>query len=566
MRISLQKNRALLRAFTLIEIIMAVVIMAILIVAVIPQIRVIQAGWDAARENAEIIENGQALMDHITFNLMKARRIMAISDSNNPNGFIEFMDDNGVVMRYQIGDNNYVQFGSVGNLSDLAGPVSVLQFACYDTYDLNTPISDVDYVRSIEVQATLPNPGENSRDYALTSWIYLRTNYLSEEMIVGAEYIFDQFYCRSPVLAKVDDEHFLCAYEKPPNIWADGRGYAVILMPKYISESWQITKGSFFQFEPTLGQVPELCQIDATHYLCAYRGPGVDGWAVVLNVNTTTWSVSKYTNFEFADATGLPLVDSGGPDIDPAYRPSLAKIDNTHYLCTYMGKDFDGWAVVLIVDSSTYAISAGTPFEFDVSEGRGPVVVHIKNDQYLCAYSGPAGNGRAIVLTVDTNTWTITQESQFMFENGIAERPDLVKIDDEHFLCAYGGPDNDGWVVVLNVDGANWQITKNTAYEFDPVRGEVPKLQKIDILNYVCSYEGDAGREEDFDLPSSILLYVNQLNWTVCKKMPVKMYGSEEGDTPDIAVIDDKTFFSTYDGYPWVGNATVLEVDLAIKP
>jgi len=29
---------------------------------------------------------------------------------------------------------------------------------------------------------------------------------------------------------------------------------------------------------------PYLCKIDDAHYLCSYEGPGLDGWAVVLNV------------------------------------------------------------------------------------------------------------------------------------------------------------------------------------------------------------------------------------------------------------------------------------------
>jgi len=556
-----QKNKALSKAMSFVEVIVSMAIVIVVFAAVIPQLRAIRNSWAVARETAELVQTGQALMSHISTHLVKARRVMAVSDPCESNGYIEFSDNDDTIMRYQIGEDSYIQYGPIGDLSDLAGPVSALHFTCYDSCDLDTPISDVDYIRSIKVQATLPNPNTLGRDYTLTTLAYLRTNYMSERIIVGTEYLFDNFFCRTPVLAKVDDEHFLCAYEGSIN-----KGRAVILIPRCISGAWQISKGSYFQFDMTKGQVPELCQIDATRYLCAYRGLNTDGWAVVLIVNTGSWTVSKYTNFEFANNTGLPPVDAGGPDADPAFRPALAKIDNTHYLCAYMGVGYDGWAVVLTINPSTYAISAGTPFEFDVAEGQGPALAQIDNTHYLCAYSGPGENGKAVVLEVDTGTLTITKNPSFIFDPVKGERPDLAKIDDEHFLCAYGGPDNDGWAVVLNVNTATWHITKNTAYEFDPVRGEMTKLQKVDYTNYVCSYEGDAGREKDFDYPASILLNISLVNWTICRKTPLMMYGDEEGDAPDIAVINDRTFISTYDGFPWKGNAVVLEVDLAIKP
>ncbi len=557
---SLRINRTLSRAMSLVEVLMAMVIMAIVFVVVIPQIRAIRAGWPIERDNAELLENGQALMDHIATHLTKANRIIEVSDACDSNGYIEFMDSENNIICYQIGNSEYVQYGPVDNLVALAGPVSSLRFACYDTYDLNSPISEVDYVRSVKVRATLPNSNERGRAHTFTTWAYLRTNYLAEELIVGTEYIFDNSFCHTPTLSKIDDEHFLCAYDGPSN-----NGCAVVLMPKYISDEWQISNGTRFIFDNSKGRTPELCQMDATHYLCAYRGPNTDGWAVVLMVDTGSWKVSNGPSFEFADNTGLPEPVEHDGDSDTTYRPALAMIDDTHYLCAYMGAGYDGWAVVLTINPSTYEISAETPFEFDGADGGAPALAKIDDTHYLCAYTGPDDDGWAVVLAVDTGSWTITKKTPFEFDTVKGGKPDLAKIDDEHYLCAYGGPDKDGWIVVLNVDLATWEISKNTPYEFDRTRGEVPELQMIDISNYVCSYEGDSGKGEGIDLPASIILRVNQLNWTICRKTPVILY-SDEGDAPDIAVIDDSHFFSAFDGYPWKGHSTVLEVDLAIKP
>ena len=92
----------------------------------------------------------------------------------------------------------------------------------------------------------------------------------------------------------------------------------------------------FLSTIPQDGRTPALCQIDSTHYLCAYEGKDGDGWAVVLEVNQSNWNVTKKTPFEF--------------DTQDGHTPALAEIDSTHYLCAYEGKDGDGWAVVLEVN------------------------------------------------------------------------------------------------------------------------------------------------------------------------------------------------------------------------
>jgi len=168
-----------LRAMTLIEILVAMAVIVIVFVAVVPQLRSIQNSWASKRENSEIIQNGRALLDHIIFNLMQARRITAVSAPAETNGYIEFKDNQSTIMRYQIGANNYIQFGQVGNLADLAGPVSSLQFTCYDAYDLDTTITDVNDVRCVNVETTFTNAEPLGEDKTFTAQAYLRTNYLS---------------------------------------------------------------------------------------------------------------------------------------------------------------------------------------------------------------------------------------------------------------------------------------------------------------------------------------------------------------------------------------------------
>jgi len=251
--------------------------------------------------------------------------------------------------------------------------------------------------------------------------------------------------------------------------------------------------------------------------LCAYTGPDSDGWAVVLTVTPGTFDITAETAFEF--------------DIVNGETPALSKIDDTHYLCAYTGQGDDGWAVVLTVSSSNWTISKGIPFEFDPEASIG------------------------------------STESGVESGGGVA--PDLVRIDQDHHLCAYRGADLDGWAVVLTVDTDTWQISKKTPFEFDPDTGQMPELYQIDMGHYVCSYEGppeSGGWLGDLvDMAAVTILRVNLASWTISTKTLTSTYG-EEGDAPDIAVIDAQHFISVYDGMWWDGWAVILAVELNIKP
>jgi len=166
-------------ALTLVEMIIALSIMTIVFAAVLPQFRAIQVSWDSKAGAAEALQNGRVLMDHLYHNLSKAARITAVSDSAETNGYIEFEDNAGSNLRYDIGEDSYIEFGPVGSLSELAGPVSLLQFTCYDACDLDTPITDDNHIRSVRFTATLLNLSALGQDRTFTGQAYLRTNTIS---------------------------------------------------------------------------------------------------------------------------------------------------------------------------------------------------------------------------------------------------------------------------------------------------------------------------------------------------------------------------------------------------
>ncbi len=167
-------------ALTLLELVLAMVMVTIIFAAVLPQFAMIGNNWDSKQGTAEALQNGRVFIDDISRNLSKAKYIIAVSDSSAANGYIEFTDNGVDVNRYDIhSGNNYIEYGPVGALADLAGPVSSLKFACYDACNLDTalsPVTDVNVIRTIKIDAAFTNSASMGQTKTFTSWAYLRSN------------------------------------------------------------------------------------------------------------------------------------------------------------------------------------------------------------------------------------------------------------------------------------------------------------------------------------------------------------------------------------------------------
>ena len=167
-------------ALTLLELVLAMTMITIIFAAVVPQFAIMGHNWDSKQGSAEALQNGRVLMDHISRNLSEAKRITAVSAFTVTNGYIQFVDNNNVNNRYDIASaNSYVEYGPVGTLSDLAGPVSLLRFTCYDACNLDVPLSpitDVNDIRVVKIDTTITNSVSMGQNKNFTTWAYLRTN------------------------------------------------------------------------------------------------------------------------------------------------------------------------------------------------------------------------------------------------------------------------------------------------------------------------------------------------------------------------------------------------------
>ncbi len=525
-------------------------IVAIVAAAVLPLFRAMQNSWDSKAGAAETLQSGRVLIDHLNHNLSKAARITAISDPSNTNGYIEFLDNDANDFRYDVNSvGNYVAFGSVGSLSDLAGPVSRLQFTCYNALDLDTPVTDVDSIRSVKVEATFINPARLDQDMTFCAQAYLRTNTLpaagGEITKMSDPWIeFDTLNCQYPALAPMSGTRYLCVYRGDAY-----DGWACILTVN--PNDWSISASGFFEFKTKDIQTPALAKIDDTHFLCTYQDDRGDGWAVILYESS-------------------PGVLTAGPELefDPAdcVSPALCKIatqgDSHYFLCVYAAP-YEVREVVLIVTMvPAMALTAGTSTTFAAAYGPAPALAGIDETHYLCAYKGTTGSehGAAVVLTVNPANWTIAVGTHFDFLGEYAAVPRLTKIDDTHYLCTYLGSSSAGRAVVLTVDSANWSVTKAPGPDFliDSTDGSLP-TSPIDSVNFLCAYRSlTAGG-------SAVVLTVNTVNWSIGQKTPLAFEPSMSLQHA-LYTIDTEHFLCAYSGLATDGFAGVLGLSAGILP
>jgi hypothetical protein len=307
---------------------------------------------------------------------------------------------------------------------------------------------------------------------------------------------------------------------------------------------WDVTAKTAFEFSTSGGDAMSLIGINDTHYLVAYRGPGLDGYAVVLEVNLTNWTITKP-----GDGTEFDSVNG----IDH----SLVKINDTHYLNAYGGPTSRGTAKVLQVNLTNWTIATQSSLQFDPNQGTHNSLVKINDTHYLNAYSGNVEDGYTSVFEVNLTNWTITEPGPLLeFDTARGYHNSLVKINDTHYLNVYAGADYDGYATVLQVNLTNWTITEpGSSLEFDTDNGQYNSLVKINDTHYLNVYAG-----ADYDGYATVL-QVNLTNWTITKPGPLLEFDTHNGTHNSLVKINNTHYLNVYSGIDDNAYAVVLEVN-----
>ncbi|MGE5296948.1 MAG: hypothetical protein ACM3VT_19165 [Solirubrobacterales bacterium] len=162
------------RGTTLVELTVAVAVMAVVFAAIMPLFAGMRNSADARWASLEMVQNARVLNEQLCRYLAAAKRITAVSAESSDSGTIEFEAADGTSYRCALETDGRVVFGPIGELSELAGPVSSLRFVCYDGNDLIDATTTPEEVRLVTWQARLQSEGTLTHDKTLSGTCYLR--------------------------------------------------------------------------------------------------------------------------------------------------------------------------------------------------------------------------------------------------------------------------------------------------------------------------------------------------------------------------------------------------------
>jgi len=524
-------------AMTLVEMMVAISIMATIFMVLAPQLRLIQNSWAMTQAQGETLQNGRVFIEEITAALQQASQITAVSSPSENNGYIEFLGHDDITRRCQILNNN-ISFGEPNALAQIAGPATALNFSCFSATDLVSPITDPNLIRSVKVSATIKDP-ESSVTETYTTQAYLRVNSMPAQDSAGTRYIFDNNRGKTPALAKIDDSHYICAYTS-----YNDTGVAQILWTNSISKALGYVNHDVFEYSMAI--TPTLCKIDNWHYLVAYESIGDDGYAQVICINPTNYAIWHGNATAFDSTVGQ--------------QPALTQIDASRYLCVYKGSSSCGYAIVLTVDTwfDSVAKANFSPYRFDSIRCYNPDIVKIDYNRYLVVYRGEGDDGYAAVLWVNPSNWNVTKISSFEFDAQNCAFPSVVQYDSSNYICTYTGKDDDGFAVILKVNPDN-TISKQASIEFDTRTGKYSCVRKIDANNFICAYQTEYNRG------MTCLLNVKTNPAKIIKTGTI-LFEPTRCFYPKIIQSDNACFLAAYQGPSDKGYATVLSTALQVVP
>jgi len=157
------------RGTTIVELTVAVAIVATVFAAILPLFAGVRNSDDAQWANLEMVQNARVLNDQLGRCRAGTGRIVAVDD-----GSIEFEAAGGAIYRCELGTGGCIEFGPVGDLRELVGPVEFLRFVCYDAKDSGRPVQTPEEVRLVTWEVGLRSGGTLARDRTVRGACYLR--------------------------------------------------------------------------------------------------------------------------------------------------------------------------------------------------------------------------------------------------------------------------------------------------------------------------------------------------------------------------------------------------------
>jgi PGF-pre-PGF domain-containing protein len=349
---------------------------------------------------------------------------------------------------------------------------------------------------------------------------------------------FDTFNNLHNSMVKINNTHYLVTYQG-----ANNDGFAAVLE---INSSLGIINRSQYIFDVD-GSYNSLVQIDESHYLNIYNSTGSNGTAMVLGVNLTNWTISNLSSMQFDNSTSNT-------------QNKIVKINNTHYLVTHVGDAGYGFARVLYVNPADWSITQVSWLPSFVSNYVTPSLVKINNTHYITAYQGNANRGRAEVLYVNLTDWAISAVSTVFFDYNSTTYFSMEKINDTHYFVIYGrGTSYLSYATILQVDNSFTVTNVTEPTQITGLAATFHSMVKINDTHYLDVFRNSGAGNDGFAMVLEVLP-----SWTVNN---VSMFEFDISDDSynSLVQINQTQYINAYQGLSSDGFAVGLTIDVPIS-
>lgn len=243
--------------------------------------------------------------------------------------------------------------------------------------------------------------------------------------------------------------------------------------------------GEPVEFDPVNGEFNSIVHlVNDTFYLNAFMGVGSDGFVVLLRANESNLTPENITIFEFdgdfADHIDMIRIEENDSDIT----------DIAHVLIVYSNTANDADSVTLEINLTDFSITLLDDFAFNTpvaGNAQWFSVTRINESSFMVAYKLLQNDGFVSSLLVDPSSYVISQlGSTFEFATANGDYNSLVQINETHYLVAYQGNNEDGFLRVIKYDPSTFvKSNVGSTLEFDTTSNFFNDLVKVNETFYV---------------------------------------------------------------------------------
>lgn len=295
---------------------------------------------------------------------------------------------------------------------------------------------------------------------------------------------------------------------------------------------------------------PAAVKISDTKVALFWRGVDGDGFAQNLEIDILTGIITPI---------GTPLeFDTGSASGNKAILVTNDPFGRDVVMNVWTGPNSDGWVNTFNCTGDTI-VALGTPYEFDAADGAEFSLARVDDTHYICFYRGSTSDGLATIFAVDTGTGNVSEPgSTLTFDSGTILSNACAPVGNgTHFINFWGNGTNVS-ARIFAVNTGTWAITNPAAaYTFATASGsDMSAFSCLDGLHFVLAYQNNVNGRF-----SAQAFEVNITTWVIAPDGTGAEISATGGNDLAVAQYDGTHFVAFYSGNVGTGFVQMFEVD-----